>query len=633
MRKNLIILFILFTVSANAQSLSEKMAATVMHTWKDSFASQGNNAKWTYDMGVILKGMEGVWYQTGDGNYFNYIQQQVDYFIGNDAAIKTYKPEEFNIDNVNNGKSILFLYNVTGIEKYWKAATNLREQLRNQPRTKEGGFWHKKIYPNQMWLDGLYMGEPFYAEYASLVNDTAAFIDIANQFIWMEKHVRDEKTGLLYHAWDESKTQQWADKITGHSPHIWARAMGWYANALVDVLDYFPFDHPKRKSLIDILNRWVVAIQRVQDKQTGLWLDILDEPARKENYFEASASCQFVYAVAKAVRKKYISADKISIAQKGYEGILKRFIKEENGQINLYGTVKVSGLGGNPYRDGSFEYYMSEPVIVNDPKGIGTFLLASNEMELWQTQTLGKGKTVLLDSYFNSEKKKDLTGIERSWHYKWEEKDNGGFYSLSHVFNRYGLQTKTSYSAPTKENLKNAAVYIIVDADNLADNPTPNYIRSKDVEAISQWVKTGGVLVLLHNDKGNAEFEHFNKLTEKFGIHFNEDSRNHVDGKKFDMGALYLNKDNEIFTTARKVYLKEISTLRLTTPAKAVFSESNDVIMAVSKLGKGTVFAVGDPWLYNEYLDGRKLPADFDNFKAADDLVKWLIRQIPADKK
>jgi unsaturated rhamnogalacturonyl hydrolase len=633
MKKNLVIVFILLHVAAFAQTWGEKMSATVMHTWQDSFALQGANVKWSYDMGVILKGMEDVWYQTGDGKYFNYIQKQVDFFVGNDGNIKTYKQEEYNIDNINNGKSILFLYNVTGNEKYWKAATSLREQLRHQPRTQEGGFWHKKIYVNQMWLDGLYMGEPFYTEYASLVNDTAAFNDIAHQFIWMEKHARDEKSGLLYHAWDESKTQKWADKITGHSPHIWARAMGWYANALVDALDYFPADHPKRKVLIDILNRLVVAIEKVQDKQTGLWLDILDEPNRKENYFEASASCQFVYAVAKAVRKGYVDASKIQIAQKGYAGILKSFIKEENGQVNLYGTVKVSGLGGNPYRDGSFEYYMSEPVIVNDPKGIGTFILASNEMELLKTQALGKRKTVLLDSYFNSEKKKDITGLEKSWHYKWEEKDNGGFYSLGYIFNQYGVQTKTLYNAPSAQNLKDAAIYMIVDADNLADNPTPNYVQTKDVDAVYQWVKAGGVLVLLHNDKGNAEFEHFNQLTEKFGIHFNEDSRNHVDGKKFEMGALYLNKDNEIFTSARKVYLKEISTLQLSQPAKSFFSEGNDVIMAVSKVGKGFVFAVGDPWLYNEYVDGRKLPSDFDNFKAAHDLVKWLIQKISPQKK
>lgn len=633
MKKWIVFFFASISIGAVAQPLSEKVAATVMNTWKDSFAVNGNVAKWSYDMGVVLKGMEGIWYKTANPVYYNYIQQQVDHFVGTDGTIKTYKQDEFNIDNINNGKAILFLFEVTGNEKYWKAATSLREQLKHHPRTNEGGFWHKKTYPYQMWLDGLYMGEPFYAQYASLANDTAAFNDIANQFIWMEQHARDAKTGLLYHAWDESKQQKWADKTTGHSPHIWARAMGWYADALVDALDYFPANHPKRKALIDILNRLVIAIEKVQDKETGLWLDVLDVPERKENYFEASASCQFVYAVAKGVRKGYLPEQKIAIAKKGYDGIVKKFIKEENGQTNLHGTVKVSGLGGNPYRDGSFEYYMSEPVIVNDAKGVGAFLLASNEMELLSTLNTAKGKTILLDSYFNSEKRKDITGIEKNWHYKWDEKDNGGFFFFGNLFNTYGAQTKTLYDAPTTANLKGSDVYIIVDADNLTDNPTPNYVQPKDAEAVYNWVKAGGVLIILHNDKGNAEFEHFNTLTEKFGIHFNEDSRNHVDGKKFDMGALYMKDGDLIFKTARKVYLKEISTLKLTAPAKATYTDNNDVLMSVSKVGKGTVFAVGDPWIYDEYTDGRKLPSDFDNFKAATDIVKWAIAQIPAPAK
>ena len=195
----------------------------------------------------------------------------MDFYIQPDGSIKDYKPSEYNIDHINNGKLALLLYRVTGQEKYLKAANLLRDQLRTHPRTNQGGFWHKKIYPNQMWLDGLYMGEPFYAEYANLAHEDSAFNDIANQFIWMEEHARDPRTGLLYHAWDESKTQEWADKTTGRSPHIWARAMGWYGVALVDALDWFPANHPKRKALIGILNRFANAIEKVQDKSSGLW--------------------------------------------------------------------------------------------------------------------------------------------------------------------------------------------------------------------------------------------------------------------------------------------------------------------------------------------------------------------------
>lgn len=631
MKKNITIAFLFVATNSMAQpgKWAEKVATTVMNNWKDSFSIDGKPAKWTYDMGVILKGMQGLCENTGDGKYFNYIQQQMDFFVKDDGSIKGYKSDEYTLDNINNGKLLLLLYRVTGKEKYLKAANLLREQLRQQPRTNEGGFWHKKIYPYQMWLDGLYMAGPFYAEYSWLTHDDTAFNDIANQFIWMEKHARDEKTGLLYHAWDESKQMKWANASTGDSPNFWARAMGWYACALVDALEYFPADHPKRKALIDILNRLVTALEKQQDKQTGLWCDVMNYngPRKEKNYLEASASSQFVYAIAKGVRMGYLPAAKISIAKKGYDGIIKKFIKTENEQTNLYGTVKVSGLGGNPYRDGSFEYYMSEPVIMNDAKGIGAFLLASDEMEIQRISATGKGKTVLLDNYFNHELKQDAFGKEIGWHYVWDEMDNGGYSLFGYVFNIYGAQTKTLAIAPTADNLKKANIYIIVDPDTDKETKFPNYVQQKDIDAIANWVKAGGVLLLLSNDAGNAEFKHFNKLAEKFGIHFDENSKNHVEGNKFEQGAILIPHGNSIFKTTKKVYIKELSTVTAKSPASVVLKNHDDNIIAVSKYGKGTVFAVGDPWFYNEYLDGRKLPLEYENYSAVNELVKWAIEQ------
>src|ERR1700750_1418194 len=213
-------LFVLAGLSAAARAqaapTSERMAATVMTVWKDAVTSDPSKPeKWNYEQGVLLKGMEGVWLRTGDGRYFKYIQHIIDSFIADDGTIRTYKPEDYNIDNVLSGRNLLLLYKVTGQEKYRKAAALLREQLKTHPRTSDGGFWHKKIYPSQMWLDGLYMGEPFYAEYAATFHEQAAFDDIAKQFVLMETHARDAKTGLLYHGWDESKKQRWADPQTG----------------------------------------------------------------------------------------------------------------------------------------------------------------------------------------------------------------------------------------------------------------------------------------------------------------------------------------------------------------------------------------------------------------------------------
>ncbi|RZL32741.1 MAG: glycoside hydrolase family 88 protein, partial [Pedobacter sp.] len=444
-----------FTFQANAQEkpLSQQMSDQVLALSKDSTNTSTNHfrpVKWSYDQGVMLEGIDGVWKKTADQQYFKYMQACMDAYVTKEGTIKNYKSEDYNIDNVKNGRTLLTLYNVTGQQKYFKAATILWEQLQKQPRTKEGGFWHKKIYPNQMWLDGLYMGEPFYAEYAALVKDDKAFDDIANQFIWMEKNSRDAKTGLMYHGWDESKAEAWANKTTGRSPNFWARAMGWYGMALVDVLDNFPKTHPKYKELLAILNRFAVATQKVQDAKTGLWYDILDKPQGKGNYFESSASSMFVYTFAKAVRKGWLPASYFVVADKGYKGIKTEFIEQAGpGKVNLKGTVTVSGLGGKPYRDGSYEYYMKEKVITNDAKGIGSFILAANEMELAALPKPAKGKTVTLDSYFNNEVKKDQSGNDLSWHYKWDERGNNGFTFLGEVFERKGFTNKTLYQAPT----------------------------------------------------------------------------------------------------------------------------------------------------------------------------------------
>jgi len=379
--------FVLFACSAAAQTkpVSEQAAATAMTSlWRDAAKNEsGYPAKWTYDHGLVLKGIERVWINTGDKQYLDFIQRSMDHFVANDGSIRTYSLDEYNIDNILPGRNLLFLYKATRQEKYKKAAALLREQLKTHPRTSEGGFWHKKIYPWQMWLDGLYMGEPFYAEYAVTFNEPAAFDDIAKQFILMERHSRDDKTGLLYHGWDESKQQRWANPQTGRSPNFWGRAMGWYAMALVDTLDYFPEKHKQRAELVAILNRLAQAVAKYQEPRSGLWYQVLDKGTAKGNYLESSAACMFVYALAKGVRDGHLPESYLQVAKNGYRGILREFVKTNaSGNLNLEGTVSVAGLGGNPYRDGSYEYYLSEKVVTNDPKGIGALLLAATEMEI-----------------------------------------------------------------------------------------------------------------------------------------------------------------------------------------------------------------------------------------------------------
>ena len=481
------------TAVCRAQSAhtSERMAATVMTVWKDAVKEPDKPDKWTYEQGVLLTGMEAVWLNTGDGRYFDYIRRVMDRYVADDGTIKTYKQADYNIDNVQPGRILLLLYKVTGQEKYRKAAAHLREQLKTHPRTTEGGFWHKKIYPSQMWLDGLYMGEPFYAEYAATFGERDAFDDIAKQFILMETHSRDARTGLLYHGWDESKEQRWADKTTGRSPNFWGRAMGWYAMALVDVLEHFPKDHPRRAELLAILARLAAAVEKVQEPQTGLWYQVLDAGGMKGNYLEASASAMFVYSLAKAVRLGYLPESYLKAARKGWAGIEQQFVEEAaTGGVNFKGTVSVAGLGGNPYRDGSYVYYLSEPVVTNDAKGVGAFLMASAEMEAADAGRPGRGKTVLLDSYFNNEYRKDSEGRLASWHYKWDEMDNGGFSLWGHVFRNLGAKTESLSDAPTASNLKGASVYIIVDPDTKEETAEPHFVEPQHVKAIAEWVKT-----------------------------------------------------------------------------------------------------------------------------------------------
>jgi unsaturated rhamnogalacturonyl hydrolase len=266
-------------------------------------------------------------------------------------------------------------------ERYKKAIFQLRAQLKAHPRTADGGFWHKNIYPHQMWLDGIYMASPFLAQFANVFDEPAALDDVAAQILLAEKHMRDTKSGLLYHGWDESKTQGWADPKTGRSPQFWGRAMGWYAMAVVDVLEQLPKNHPKRAAVLGVLKRLAEAIASVQDKATGVWWQVLDAAGRDKNFPEASASAMFVYALSKGVRNGWLERKRYeAVAARGYEGLLRQFVAvDDRGQVTVKGICKVAGLGGKPYRDGSYAYYTSTEVVANDPKGVGAFILASAE--------------------------------------------------------------------------------------------------------------------------------------------------------------------------------------------------------------------------------------------------------------
>jgi unsaturated rhamnogalacturonyl hydrolase len=360
---------------------SVRMADSEMARRGDKLAwEKGGNAKWDYTAGLFTLSLLKLNTRTNDTRYVKFAENAIGSFIRPDGQIEGYRVEDYNLDNINPGKTVLALYQVTKEERYKKAADLLRKQLDVHPRTSEGGFWHKQRYPHQMWLDGLYMGAPFYAEYAKLFNQPASFDDVAKQIRLVAAHTYDPKTGLFYHGWDESKQQDWADKTTGTSPNFWGRAIGWYAMALVDTLDFLPADHPARPEIIATFRKLCDGVVKYQDADSGLWHQVVDQGTRKGNYLEATASSMFVYAMAKGVNRGYLSRDYVPAILKGYTGIVEKLVKvDPKGQITLTQCCSVAGLGYG--RDGSYEYYLKEPVVENDLKGVGPFILAGIELQ------------------------------------------------------------------------------------------------------------------------------------------------------------------------------------------------------------------------------------------------------------
>jgi unsaturated rhamnogalacturonyl hydrolase len=340
--------------------------------------------RWHYDVGLVLSGFESVWRQTGDRRYFDYIKSNVDRLVGPGGVIKGYEPGAYILDDVNMGKVLFALLaeskNVDG-ERYRAALFALRAQLTKQPRTADGGFWHKQIYPHQMWADGVYMASPFLAKFAAVFGDGAALDDAVKQVLLAESHLRDAKTGLLYHGWDESKKERWANAKSGLSPQFWGRGDGWYAMAVADVLAEMPKDHPRRPAVVAVLRRLARALVGVQDKASGVWWQVLDAGGRARNFKEASASAMFVYAIAKGSNSGWLDPKKFApVAARGYAGILKEFVVvDDKDGVHVARICKVAGLGGDPYRDGSYDYYVGTEVVADDPKGVGAFILASAE--------------------------------------------------------------------------------------------------------------------------------------------------------------------------------------------------------------------------------------------------------------
>lgn len=362
------------------QKWSIRMANTVLAKSDSLIHYVAGAPRWAYD--VAFLGMAVDKLGNVDRKYSKYLDDWVDYFVHSDGSVTDYRPAEYNLDRIFAGRDVITVYRRHPDPKYRIAIDNFIGQLKTQPKTQSGGYWHKNIYPDQMWLDGIFMASTFMAEYSKEFNQPEWFTVATTQAKMIYGKTLDSSTGLLMHACDESRLQKWCDPVTGKSHYPWSRAMGWYTMAIIDILDYLPEDHPDRKELISILQKTCDALLRVRDPESGIWFQVLNQGRREGNYLEGSGSAMYVYVFAKGARLGYLDKKYGEIANKAFDGIIKNLITvDQKGTVTMHNICGGCGLGGIPYRDGTYEYYVNEKRYDNDTKGVAPFILAAIELD------------------------------------------------------------------------------------------------------------------------------------------------------------------------------------------------------------------------------------------------------------
>lgn len=466
-------------------------------------------------------------------------------------------------------RQLLLLYRVTLDPKYYKAAAAIRAQL-------AGACDSPSTSPDKICTAG-----PFLAEYASAFQEPEEFANITRQF---------EQWDRVAH-WPSPSAQKVKVNLQDTS-------IAWLAASLVDALPYYPQDGPERARLIAILSRIANTAAQHQNQSTGLFGNSSNSSPHPA--IAPSQACLLAYALAKGVRLGYLPAEDSKRAVRAWQALSKSYLNADSD----VGTGPVSGA----------------------------LLLASTELDLAPTATLARGQTVLLDAWYNSQQRKNAAGQQEYFHYKWSDKSDSGYALLGHLFQSYGAATETLYSAPTHDSLRKAQYYIIVSPDIPVKNPNPHYMTAPDAEQIAAWVKDGGILILMENDPPNADLAHLNLLADKFGIHFDDVLHHHILGEHVEEGRMAVDGNGPLFHHPHTLYMKDTCAISLSGPAVALFRDRGDVVMASAKYGQGTVFASVDPWLYNEYTDGRKKPEiydQFDNFAGGQELMQWLLQQRP----
>lgn len=350
--------------------------------WNIESIKAGKAPHWNYIDGCMMTSLIELYKETNDSKYINFVLNFIDYYVFDDGTIRGYDVNHFNVDDICESRILFDLYNITENKKYLKAIEYTYTHIKTQPRTKDGNFWHKKIYPNQVWLDGLFMAQPFYTRYETTLNQHQNYDDIINQFKNVRKFMFDENKKLYYHGYDSTKSIFWADSKTGLSKNFWLRAIGWFVVAIVDVASYMDDDLTKKEFFSPLLKEIIDGLLSYQDQKSKLFYQVVNLQEKQGNYLEASGSALVSYAILKGTRLGLLNHTYEKVGLDIFNGITKTYLSEKNGDLNLGGICLVAGLGPehNTRRDGTFEYYISEPVVENDAKGVGPLIMAYTEV-------------------------------------------------------------------------------------------------------------------------------------------------------------------------------------------------------------------------------------------------------------
>jgi len=598
-------LFLSAAIPSCAQSATgaERIAKTIIRLNPVNETETRPANAWDDETGLQLEGLNAAWYNTANGDYFRYIEGTIDKYLSAGESNATDERTASTLDRDLLGRQLLLLYRVTLDAKYYKAATAIRQQIAAACDISSSGS-------SELRSEMPCAAQPFLAEYAAVFQEPQDFVGITRSFMrWSEKA----------HPPAEGNETATADAVS--------LAIARLAMALVDSLSYYPQEDPGRPELIAVLNRISTEAVHRQDSETGLFDEWSGSSASNHRPASATAESLLVYALAKGARFGYLPERDSLHAQLAWQGVLKHFVRSDSsGDVMLTRRSLGGELSGNAATEDKSA--PSHEASKND--GLGALLLAATEIDLAPTAAIARGETVMLDAWYNSQQRQNAAGQSESFHYKWSDLSNSGYALLCHLFQSYGAMTETLYSAPTQSNLAKAQFYIIASPDIPVKNPSPNYMSDHDADEIAAWVKNGGVLVLMENDGPNADISHLNLLADRFGIHFDDVLHHHIVGVHVEDGRIPVAAGGPIFRHPHTLYMKDTCAISLREPAIALQRDRGDVIMATAKYGRGTVFAAVDPWLYNEYTDGRNNPQiynQFDNFAGGKELVRWLLKQ------